>query len=1194
MRKNYEKNRKKTELGDFCVAKSVNSKLDKRESEQIITQYRAGGILILTGADMLIEGFDNPHTSIIINLRPTKSEIIKIQSCGRGFRKEKDDNIKQEKICYVYDLYWGNTDCLYFFQYLETKRHKYQFHWGNVNARRKRLIENNRDLYQKFTEVSVTDIADKIKIIRNAESASTIIRGLRTKSDKIYKQNSSKVSMFSDYQHEIGWYSPISSEFKGIFDEIENLDRSLKIINEKFTGYELHVKSPGHFNEEKKISESSQKKSRKSKELILTHTDIQERLINQSSCVRSLLEDIFSIYRKKNTASKRTAKTSSKNLASKKIDTQSLEKVLKNYQELIQVIANQYDCLSDLTTLSNFNDPSGNDLQKLKNLIKNLGYNLLVHRKDIVKKLHQDKIDQWIKKHKKYSLDQIIKDFVYKSDEFEKKVSIPIVNIKLIRGIIKSLAREIFEKSALNADDRNSQDDSYESSQEGTFEESNQIYKFPTLINYIREFRGKFFQYKIEILEDLLSVVPDNIPLDFIHDDYKGTPLHALIRNLKSEIDIDFFILLLYRINNINCVDKDFNSCLHSAAYEEKKLEWPTAQLFLLAMKADPNLKNKRGETSAFISKESPCRAMYSKPASGISMCDQNGRNILHHILKNSNLNYNTLKKLIDAKADVNVKDNKKLAPIMYISKINRENINIIQLLLENKADINSQNSNNETHLHLLFKNFREETKDLGSNYRARNSPFLNPFERVQLFSQFINKNGNLTLKNFNLVPPLEIVYQQFNHLFDLIKSQPFKNRHKIKNLIDCFHVIKNSNVIPNDVKSTALESLLSTIDILNTEFKPLTLNRLTDDIEVPTNQPSFPVSDIMPLNSIPPPVHNLEDREQEQEAYYRGIEFTTSQSLPEPSTAKFPTKELREIKEHHKNVVEDNNNVIHIGQWGEYFVYKKLRQHYRDKYPGIIKESFPPQVLTNFEAKQYSGFKGFELVGIQQRGLRRLEVRIIVEWLNMWPKECDHLMERRNYEKFRNIDMRITKKRAYDIFLLARLPDDYELKAQFINTYIFVFSALSSSVKLFYINKKADYREKTVNVSVVLLLVQQYIQIMQESWQGLVEDQNTKMKLMRQISTDSDGKFITKERYIEIKSTSWLVKHGTVFKQNQCEAMRRYKEKYCIYRVFGVPNINEVEIENPVNKPKIDKIKNPHKKILENQLNFSSITLEI
>ncbi len=399
--------------------------------------------------------------------------------------------------------------------------------------------------------------------------------------------------------------------------------------------------------------------------------------------------------------------------------------------------------------------------------------------------------------------------------------------------------------------------------------------------------------------------------------------------------------------------------------------------------------------------------------------------------------------------------------------------------------------------------------------------------------------------------------------------------------------------MIPNDIISTALEKLLNTINMLNTEFKPITLQRPEDDIKMPENPLSSPITDLK-LNSIPP-VNNLEDRQQEQEAYYRSIEFTPSIALPTPSTAKKShTKELSETKEEHKSVVEDKDNLIHIGQWGEYFIYNKLRQHYRDKYQGNIVEFFPPQVLTNFEAKQYSGFKGFQLKGFQKRDHRLLEVFITVEWLNMWPKGCDLLTERKNYEKFKNTDMIITKIRAYDIFLLERLPADHELKTH-LNTYIFVYSALLSSVKLYYINKKADSREQThINGFVILSLVRQYIQIMKDSWQGLVEDQNTKMQLMRHISAGSDGKFIKKERYIEIKSTSWLEKHGTVFKKNQCNAMREYKEKYCIYRLFGVPNINEAEIENPVNKPKINKIKNPYKKIRDDQLNFSSITLEI
>ncbi len=991
-------------------------------------------------------------------------------------------------------------------------------------------------------------------------------------------------------------YSPISKEFKSVFDEIENLDQSLKMINEKFSGNELYVQNFTHSSEDKKISEIASKKPRQNRELILTYTDIQERLINQSSSVKTLLEDMFSISQKNDNENKYTSKNASKNLTSKSIDIRPLERILKKYQDLIKIITDQFECLSGLTNISNDNDQSENDLEKLRNIIKNLSYNLLIHRKDIIKKLHQDKIDLWIKKHNKYPLTKIIEDFclycINKKGEaeFEKNHAISVKNIKLIRGIIKSLAHADF-KELICYNDMNSQDDYSQGSQDELSEDSKQdskpIYEFPALITYISTFRDRHFQYKLEILEDLLSVIPDHIPLDCIHDHYgyKGTPLHALIREFKTVIDIDFFFVLLHRMNDINCVDKNLNSCLHSAAHEENKLEWPTAQLLLLAMKADPNLKNNEIKTPALISQNSPCRAMYSKPARGISTCDQNGRNILHHILKNDNSNYHIVKKIIDAKVDVNARDNKKLTPIMYIPTINRKNINVIQLLLEKKADINSYNNNNETHLHLLFKNFYDETNDIGSNYLARNNLALNPSERVLLLSQFINNNSNYNLTNSNLMTPLEIIYQQFNQLFDLLKPQPFKNRSKIKNLIDCFFAIENLNVIPNNVQSTTLKKLLNTIDSLNMEFKPLISDTRQDDIDMPENKLSIPVSELKP---------NLEDQKQNEDKYYRSIEFTSSLALPTLPIVKFPDKALAEIKRHHQSIADDNDNLIHIGQWGEYLIYNKLRQHYRDKYQGNIIEFFPPRALTNIEARQYSGFKGFKLAGIQKRDSRRLKVSISVEWLNMWPKECDHLTERKNYEKFKNIDMLITKTRAYDIFLLARLPADDVLKAH-VNTYIFVFSTLHSSVKLYYINKKADSREKTeINSFVILSVVCQYIQMRGESWQGLVEDQNTKMKLMQQISSDSDGKTIKKERYVEIKSTSWLSKHATIFKKNQCEAMREYKEKYCIYRVFGVPNIDEAETENPVDKPKIDKIKNPYKKIRDEQLNFSSITLEI
>ncbi|EKD72640.1 MAG: type III restriction protein res subunit [uncultured bacterium] len=116
----------------FCVAKAVHSRkkennsestdtkitsLDQQECREIILQYKLGGTRILTGSDMLKEGFDDPETELVFNPRPTKSEVDEIQRCGRGLRWSKDP----KKICEIFDFQWGTTPCCHFVQFLNGK-----------------------------------------------------------------------------------------------------------------------------------------------------------------------------------------------------------------------------------------------------------------------------------------------------------------------------------------------------------------------------------------------------------------------------------------------------------------------------------------------------------------------------------------------------------------------------------------------------------------------------------------------------------------------------------------------------------------------------------------------------------------------------------------------------------------------------------------------------------------------------------------------------------------------------------------------------------------------------------------------------------------------------------------------------------------------------------------------------------------
>jgi superfamily II DNA or RNA helicase len=64
----------------------VHSKLDKELVKKRKTDYASGAILVLVNVALLTEGFDSPHTSVIILARPTLSLSLYLQMVGRGTR----------------------------------------------------------------------------------------------------------------------------------------------------------------------------------------------------------------------------------------------------------------------------------------------------------------------------------------------------------------------------------------------------------------------------------------------------------------------------------------------------------------------------------------------------------------------------------------------------------------------------------------------------------------------------------------------------------------------------------------------------------------------------------------------------------------------------------------------------------------------------------------------------------------------------------------------------------------------------------------------------------------------------------------------------------------------------------------------------------------------------------------------------
>ncbi len=67
-------------------ARSVDGSLDRQIRRQIIRQFVAGEIKVLTSCDLVSEGFDVPRLEVGISLRPTYSEGLWLQQVGRLLR----------------------------------------------------------------------------------------------------------------------------------------------------------------------------------------------------------------------------------------------------------------------------------------------------------------------------------------------------------------------------------------------------------------------------------------------------------------------------------------------------------------------------------------------------------------------------------------------------------------------------------------------------------------------------------------------------------------------------------------------------------------------------------------------------------------------------------------------------------------------------------------------------------------------------------------------------------------------------------------------------------------------------------------------------------------------------------------------------------------------------------------------------
>lgn len=71
-------------------AASVDGSMDTSQRDQILKDFAAGRLSVLTSADLISEGFDVPDCAGALLLRPTKSLTIYLQQIGRALRPKSD------------------------------------------------------------------------------------------------------------------------------------------------------------------------------------------------------------------------------------------------------------------------------------------------------------------------------------------------------------------------------------------------------------------------------------------------------------------------------------------------------------------------------------------------------------------------------------------------------------------------------------------------------------------------------------------------------------------------------------------------------------------------------------------------------------------------------------------------------------------------------------------------------------------------------------------------------------------------------------------------------------------------------------------------------------------------------------------------------------------------------------------------
>lgn len=68
------------------AAEAIDGTTPRAERWGILDRYQRGLTRVLVNCFVLVEGWDAPHTSCVINAKPTRSDLVYVQAIGRGLR----------------------------------------------------------------------------------------------------------------------------------------------------------------------------------------------------------------------------------------------------------------------------------------------------------------------------------------------------------------------------------------------------------------------------------------------------------------------------------------------------------------------------------------------------------------------------------------------------------------------------------------------------------------------------------------------------------------------------------------------------------------------------------------------------------------------------------------------------------------------------------------------------------------------------------------------------------------------------------------------------------------------------------------------------------------------------------------------------------------------------------------------------